>query len=260
MNGVSYTNLVNDAYPPDATGAAFGAMVAPVDLRGGVKTDVFGSVTGVSVDPTDADFWKRKKPDLADDSVTDLTILSDGAHPVKVTAEDGTDITSTWAANWPREIASGSVANWMTYDFGGGPVAITVKEATITAWATYSKTGTVGYATPLHTLAAHQVSCRVKLTNSPAGTTNYSALAHFDPGETPPTGLAQNIYTALAALQWEGEHVIVENNVADTVSGGVNCTLGPQFNLNLSGGNSAWTTMAASIYEVTVDFSTAKPP
>ncbi len=73
-----------------------------------------------------------------------LTISGDGAHPVKVTAEDGTNNISTWAANWPREIVSGSVANWMSSgDFGGGPVAIAVKKSRSRRGRFIWKTGTV---------------------------------------------------------------------------------------------------------------------
>jgi hypothetical protein len=253
FNGVAYDTFQNDVYPALSTGAEPQAIVAPIDLRGGNITQVFGQVTADAIDPTLIAFWKAKKQDLNDASICGLAMATDATHPVKVYDHTGADITGTWAADWPNEISgngAGGVAPWMY----AGSTQITAEEATITAWVKYVKASTVGYANPLHTVAAHQVSCRVKLTNSAAGTINYSALQNYDPGDPAIVGLAQYLYTAASQLQWEGHHIIVEDSVSDIVVATVHYLMSPRFTLNLTGGNADWADMAAAIFDVEIDF------
>src|SRR5581483_11454210 len=231
-NGGQSTNLLIDSYPVASNGRSLGAIVAAVDLRGGVLNTVSGVVTSTAIDPTTPAFWQNYKCDLADASITGLTVLSDSAHPIKVTDSSGTDLTSTWAANWPNAIStndSTGLAPWMP---------IQVKDVTISGWVSYTQKNTLGSGSgsasvALHKPEAHPVSVRLKITNSPAGSQPYSTVAQYDPGETAPGwnfatsdfrtpgsltndgkgGVAYLIWSSMQQLQYEGTHSIVQESI-----------------------------------------------
>lgn len=259
VNGTRTAYWSNDAFPIGATGAAFGSLVTPVDLRGGIITNVFGALAAQAIDPTTRAFWKSKKPDLANALVvfpnTDAAAITNVKVAIKGGPNDGMDVTATWRSNYPNELKpGGGVAPWMT--IAGDPVI--VQEVTITASAIYTKqdkTPDNAHQIDAQKPTAHNLSVNLKLTNSPDttdpvaypdGLQHYSALAQADPGDSPPDNLAYDIYQSLNQLQYEGDHVILEKNV--------NLIPTPGNVLNLTGGNAAWTNMRAQIYDVHVEF------
>ena len=269
VGGANYVETSNDVFPPGSAGNAYGAIVVPIDLRGGSRTYVSSMLTAVSIapgsgnDPTTPAFWQSKKPDLKekDSSGTMLiTALAVDSSSITVVQEDGTDITATWAANWPNELQPGSgISTWM-YDSSGNQIV--ARDVTITARISYRKIVGGFNTNTAHQVDVHTVSCRVRLTNSAAGSVAYTAVAHTEAGEPSVTGLAQNIYSSIGApitlsgtnygapLAWEGTHTIVEKTLSTYYT--------PGNLLNLSGGASAWATMNAQIYSVEYDFFRGK--
>lgn len=249
VNGTNYVYFDDDVYPPGSTGLAIGALVVPIDLRGGSRTDLTAKITSATIDPTTTAFWVGKKPDLGDVKITNLALvntnINDGSTDCITVLDDaGNPVT---ISDYGYELTDGSVTPWMKLGGGG---AVTTKKVTITAVLKYKEkrntTANTVAGQPWLDLPKHPVSVRVTLTNSPSTTQTYSALAHFDPGEDEPSGLAHTIYNTLSTLQWEGEHEIVEGDIYSIVT--------PGMVLNLSGGAAAWAAMNAVITAVEIDF------
>jgi hypothetical protein len=259
VGGVNYVETSLDVFPPGSAGNAYKAIVVPIDLRGGSRTYVSATLTADAAAPSTAAWWVKKKPELAetDDSGNALiTGLAVDSSSIKVVQEDGTDITSTWAANWPNELRPGpGVAAWM-YDGGGSQIV--ARDVTITAKVSYTRQVSHANTNALHKAEVHTISCRVRLTNSAAGAVTYTAVSHTEAGEPAVSNLAVNIYNSIGAPTvvsgvnygappaWEGTHTIVENTISNYYT--------PGNLLNLSGGASAWATMNAQIYSVEYDF------
>ena len=248
VDNVKYTAYVVDAYPPLATGQAIGAQVIPIDLRGGNRSDVSGTVIAQAIDPTSLDFWKKYKPDLTLPEITSLGIVDSSvnagsSHPKGITIKDESGATVS-LASFPNAIIGGQVAPWMP---------VTAREVTITGTLTYGRQFDIAHNPsapiyyPLANVSEHTVSVRVKLTNAPPGSTSYSTVASYDPADPVPVGLAQYIYNSFNTLQFEGRHTIVDDHAFQI--------LGPQFSLNLSGGNAAWTSMNAVVHETQILFN-----
>jgi hypothetical protein len=72
-------------------------------------------------------------------------------------------------------------------------------------------------------------------------------------GDSYISGLAENIYTSLSVLAYEGEHEIVEVN-STTLQPEVHTIIDTRYVLNISGGESAWSSMDATIQAVDIDF------
>ncbi len=243
-NGTVWTAFGVDAYPLLSTGQNVGALVVPIDLRGATRSDITVAVRSRAFDPTEStlSWWKEKKPDLSSiqyvgtggPGFPDLVFGS-----VTITDDDGNSVDP---AVLPYEHLEGEILPWMTTG-AGGSVAVVAKTVTISGQFTYTRVDSLGRTLhTAHPLNPHNISVRVKLTNSPPDTQVYSALESSDPGDTAPTNLAQFIYNSLHTLAYEGEHVIVEADVTDI--------LGPQYKLNLSGGATAWASMDATIQHV----------
>ncbi|PWU18899.1 MAG: hypothetical protein C5B50_07735 [Verrucomicrobia bacterium] len=247
VSGTVWTDFFTDQYPVGASLLQPRALVCPIDLRGAKETRVSVTVTSAELDPTSLTWWKLKKQELNAPTLLALTLV-DGS--VKVTAEDGSDLTSTWASTIPYEHLKGEVCSWME-DGLGNPIVS--QRVTISAKFTYEEYDPNNRK--LHVVDAtnpHSLSVRVKLTNSAPPSEIYSAVEFSDPGETAPAGLAQYIYTSLAQLQHEGRHVITERS-ADG-SSAVSTIIGPRYRLNLTGGDASWTAMKAVIQQVHIDF------
>lgn len=253
----AYTQFSTDTYPIGAAPQALGSLVVPIDLRGSVRVNVKGQVTSVPCDPTTTAFWKRHSQEFGAANIDSLALLNpainDGSLYCLTIRDRGGNLVSL--ADYPYEqLGGGDVASWMK----AGSTPITAREVIITGWLKYQQKDLNPDATipVLHTITHHQVVVKTKLTNSaPAGTdgsgnplpTRYSALQSYTPGDPNISGLAQNLHTSLATLQWEGSHSLIESNVF--------AILGPGNNLNLSGGAAAWETMNAAIYQTTIQFA-----
>jgi hypothetical protein len=87
-------------------------------------------------------------------------------------------------------------------------------------------------------------------TNASTRTYSFQESSSFTPQEDTPTGLAAAVYAAMSSLQHEGSFTLVESE----------CTLGirPGKVVNLTGGRSEWTTMAAVVQQVAADLETGR--
>jgi len=275
VSGISYTSFGSDAYPIGSSANTLRGLTLPIDLRGSSRHVAIGQVTAAAWDATTAAFWKDKKNDLAKSNVSSLTVVdttinASSGHPNGIYVKDtsGSNISLT---TYPYEFKNGSVAPWMV-DGSGNPIKVI--EAIVTAVVSYTVKDNVNGVITTHNIPAHPVSTRIKLTNSPATTTTYKALAYASAGETPLANLAYLYWCSVNNvpvhyvtgvvtppgsapaitnpynLQWEGEHTIIE---AGGISTYYNC--GNTLNLDdTDGGNVSWLTMAADVYQVIYDF------
>ena len=261
-----------DVYPPGSDGFSENAVVTEFDLRGGGVKSLLGTVNSVAIDPTTTAFWTAVKPDLANDDITSLGIVNTGIntgelHGITITIADGDEVE---LSDYPNKIIGGQVCPWMTNE---SDETIEAVEVTITAYLSYIKQAPGSTITQTE-VDVHEVSCRLKLTNSLAGVVNYSAEASSEGAETPPPNFAylywcsQNnvpvhyvdgVPTPPAEvpdiespenLQWEGWHEIAEQKISTFY----NCTNV----LNLTGGDTAWESMNATIESVEYDFYAGK--
>ncbi|MDB6109991.1 MAG: hypothetical protein JWR69_1741 [Pedosphaera sp.] len=246
VNGADNTLFFIDAHPPGSQGRVKGAIVAPINLRGGTQNSTEAKITSVACLCATVGFWTGKLPDLARPEISglamvDATINGDaGAHPngVTITDDNGNPVS---LATYPYEFKDGQIAPWMK--LGSGP-AVTVIPVTIKATVSYDEKKP-GSAVVDHSVPAHNISTQTKLTNSPPAT--YSTSLYYDAGDPVPLGLAHNIFDSLATLQYAGQHTIVEENIHEIIS--------PGRVLNLAGGKAAWATMNAVITDVEIDFT-----
>jgi hypothetical protein len=246
VGGSTYNDFGYDAYPPGSTGLVPRSMVVPIDLRGAniqtlsivVQANAMPNLP--SGDAPSLAWWKLKKREM--NAYGALTMVP-GSLNVK--DDQGNDLTGTWAVNTPNEYIKGEILSWM---------GVTVVQATITA--SFSYTENDPSARTWHTVTStnpHQISVRVKLTNSPSGQRLYAATQSADPGELAPAGLAQTIYNSLQPLQYEGTHRVIDPGF-NTVSP----LVGPKNILQLFGGALEWGVMDSTVQSAEYDFFLSK--
>ena len=236
-------NGLNSTADPDG---GLRVVVQTVDLQGWSVSNVYGELTTLAV-TNDLAFWSVVVPELRSTQVRSFALLGD-----MDIRDDNGDTVSLGA--YPNALMDGSsICPWMTL-VGGTPVV--GKRVTITVDATYrlfdvEATGGDRSATNgvlLEWFPRKRLLWRGVLTNGVTG--NYSAVASSIIGDPIPTGLAQNIFSSLAGLQYEGDVTVV---VPD-LSGGIN--MGNT--LNLSNGRADWTTMNAQIQHITKDLGSGR--
>jgi hypothetical protein len=181
--------------------------------------------------------------------------------PVAITIADATITDESGAAvnltNFPNRIVKGTFHTWMQN--GSTPInAIRARISVKVQFSEYdvqgsSETDTTG--TAIRKSTSHEFHCDVTLTNSPAGITTYNGLNINQTAELAATGLAQNIYTSLATLDYDGEHEIVDPGIPGSVAP-LAQILGHWNVLNLSGGATAWTTANITIAGTDIDLMT----
>lgn len=214
-----------------------------IDLQGSQTSTVAASIEAVTVDAnhaTDATriaWWKKKVQWLNSDKISGIVI------PATATIKDDTGATVS-LATYPRELTRGQVAAWTDF---------VQKWVTITCKATFNRYTTSAAATgaianlKTHKAVEKELSVRILVTDAETG--DYSALGSFVAGEDMPTGIAQQVYTSLSVLQYEGEDIRVQPEIMNAAGDGPLIHLGHK--LNLTGGRSAWTTMNAQLQRIT---------
>jgi hypothetical protein len=256
--GQNWVVYLADKYGPNGQGHAsdpdYGLDVLTqfIDLQGQQTISVSADVVTETVDATHAtdatrlDWWKLKSPKLASDKVR-AGSLAIAAGTVTVKDQAGATVS---LATYPRELKEGPLPSW---------TGMTVKEVTIIGKASYevytTAAAATGSVTALRTTKKVDEEIAVKIQITDATTTTYSTLASVIPGEDVPglvsitagvgtflNGIAKDVYTSLATLQYEGQDVRVEAEPTTLVSfGNV---------LNLSGGLTAWATMKAQLQSI----------
>ena len=229
----TFTSLIVQAAPTTATGDELGAMVMTLDLAGARATFQKQKVlTGVlptsDASPGVIDWWKKKFPWLNDFADSDLEVVP-GSHTL--TLEDPTDYPGIAVSQLPNELLQGSVAAWMN-----------LQAAPLIVQATLQYTGaTTDESTDVWgTTKQRVVYTRVMGTN--AQTQTYSRLTSETEAEPVPAGLAQALLDAVGVLQYDGTLELTEPECSGVAT--------PGALLNLTGGRTEWTTMAAQVQRV----------
>lgn len=239
-DGSPYPTMVQDAYPPNATGLEFGALVMTAELSAWsssmrhteeIVTEDLPTVLSDNDDALKA-WWKAHFPDLSGAEISQLTVTS---------------CTRSGTKKLPRNLLSGRLHDWLkTQDPNTGNWSSVDQEDEIWRCRMSFKIKKNGFVVvevvdrPM-IFATHSTNAESKV---------YESVNAIGGLETPPLGLAQHLYSALAELQYEGTVVTIEEDVSGWARPG-HC-------LNLTGGLSAWQNMRGSIVAVTEDIDTGR--
>lgn len=261
VNGNNYVEYTDDKYPSVGFPSGDGGLrviVESVDLAGAVLNTIKKQVTvadaTVIIGGTQGQkrtWWATQQSKFADYHVRfqDAGGAQTNIPDATITDEDTGAAVSL--GTYPNQLREGTIEPWMELNTGGPVIARRCLVTAAMAYAEYDANG----ATPADTdtngnrlrqYASKVETKRITLTNAVTGT--YSTFTTFIPGESVPVGLASTIYTAMNALQYEGTHNIVQDQIGpDSARVGMGNTL------NLSGGEAAWATMTALIQGITED-------
>jgi hypothetical protein len=180
-------------------------------------------------------WWKEQVPALAEYADADLTLIE--CTPTVEDPPDGGDTPAIW--DLPRVLVDGSIPKWLTGDVYTARATLALKYSYIERRVEDGKKVTeVKEATISHSLV---------LTSVPTGT--YSRTSG-DFAEPAPDGFAAALYASWSQLQYEGNIGLDLVDVTDYAH--------PGAKLNLTGGLSAWTTMAAHIQQVQYEIETGR--
>jgi len=251
IGGQPVVSVGTDIYP---TGVSSGlrSFDTSLDMVGPRITQVTARITSTAFDPTNLAWWQLKvpafsQPETVPGSLALLnTAINDGSkNCITVVDETGAAVNLATYAYVMED--HGTAHAWMQLSGGG---AVLVTKAIVTGHFTYQRRKNVGTAAspvwvPVKTPNDHPHPLRLKLTNSPSAV--YTLNQVVSTGEVYPTGLAQGIYTALSTLQYEFNHTILEQPFTTIIKPGKHA-------LNISGGAAAWSSMAAMVQAVTMDF------
>ena len=248
-------SIATDIYPAVSSGLR--SLDVSVDMTGPKLAKTTAVLTCAAFDPTSLTWWAAKVPALKSVAnggqiptsgtgalaILDTTINGGGTHlkGIQVVDDSNNPITIS-AGNYAYELLTGQPCAWMQATVGGN---VNVVEANVIAFFSYYKNTTAGASNLVDQIGEHMHTCKVKLTNTNSGT--YQISTTLSTGEVYPSGLAQAIYNSLATLQYNFTHTILEAPYATLIKPGKHA-------LNLSGGASAWSTMAAMIQAVDYEF------
>lgn len=239
VQGTPWLSLSKDFYPnplPASPAEQFASLQFTVNLQGQVTNVVSASLVCDAITPADAEWWLRKHPkykpwDPANPADDNNPIASFTIDPATI---QRAPIDSTRGdQGYPNESRSNSIPKWTGF-----------KTQRITVSANAQVTYRNGKKPLLVPLAFQCTS-----TNATTGDYRQEQISNF--AEPQPLGLAQNIYEAISVLQFEGEMVLQEEEVAGQV------LIGNLF--NLTGSNTAeWSAMNALVQEVTENIDTGQ--
>lgn len=244
-DGESWTNIVDDKFPPTATGFEEGALHLTIPLEGSRTSHIYQRIrtrviqdqsSNPNLDPsgTILNYWKSVVPVIRHSSVTGISFKEIPGTPGIYFSRSLADSNATDLHHDPveldpalhHELLEGSITDWMQTEQG-----VKAQQQTITLCLSYTHNGKA--------VESQLFTYTVTATNRPTSTFGRTSN---EGGENVPQGLAENYYHAMQAVQFEGTLETVE----------VDCTnqlqIGRQ--LNLTGGRSEWATMHELIQEV----------
>lgn len=243
-NGTPWVNIVDDIYPPGATGQEVGALHMTIPLHGAdVRTSYqkiqVRQILDSSGNPNDdatgniLAYWQSVLGIGTNSQVTNLTFEQIPGTSVyfqrALTNPTATDLNGNpiaLNATLPNELLQGSVTDWMQTEQG-----LTAQQQTISCCLSYTYNGQHFTNQPFS----------YSLTATDAQTRTYSKESYKD-GEPVPVGLAQNYYLSLQTLACEGTITFSEIEVSGTVEMGQV--------VNFTGGVAAWNTVNALVQQV----------
>ncbi|MCW1926275.1 hypothetical protein OKA05_27220 [Luteolibacter arcticus] len=249
IDGQTFRDWIEDIYPAPATGPRVISNV--IELAGGQMQFQKQRIQTRTI-PTDAEEvreWLKKKyppiKDIPDAAFTTFhtanTLIPDeldedlpppvNPRATRIEREEDDD-----AEDFPRELVSGSIEDWMRRKVG---------KVHIDFGITISATATAEERKLLEPIEAMQGKT-VTATN--AITKVYKGITQWVAPEAAPSGIAAAIYNSLSAYQFEGSITTVMEDVS-----------GDRFHgckLNITGGKGEWATMNAMVHSVSFDIAT----
>jgi hypothetical protein len=226
VDGVRWVVVTPDKYPASGPDEGYGVLMQTLDLEGSQVTNVRSTidVEPIVVFPNDSHVIPGQASDLSqrawwvDPRGGGKVEFSDtNLNPTNeflfwdwtCTDEDGATVNTT---AYPNRVVKGSVLPWMRLDNGS---LMSSKRATIKVKVRYLQKRYVSPTSAVladsYTCPEESWTCNVMLTDGEAG--EYNTVAEWTEGETIPTGVAQTLWNQFLTLQWEGEHVKVEDAV-----------------------------------------------
>ncbi|HVU37926.1 MAG TPA: hypothetical protein VHC95_06295 [Opitutales bacterium] len=246
----SYINI--EQYPGGTSELQPGAVVMTIDLQGTRSQYTKQYLKTAPIEADSLDWWMERLPWLKDANIRNLALVEDSSSSTPVAADGagGTDAGSgstdagVVLANF---VVEGEIPEWVAVP-GSGHAQMALVEAKL------NYDVAMGNDANGNPVVEHRTGEKVvvKLMSTDLGTNWYKQLSAVFVGEPQPVGLAQNYYTALAALQYEGGFEITEEECGATAASFLGRVL------NLTGGVAEWSTMRALIFETTEDLATGK--
>lgn len=213
FDGVTGRRFYSDKYPPTISDFHPNARVHTVDLLGQTVNTLSALVTSEVIDAANADtatqkaWWKKFVPWLADTKVSNSSIV---IEDVLCYDRDGVLLNTAAALAYTPNKTDSQIAAWMDE---------VAQYLTFTANITYTvqglkADGTLGANVPNHTQKKRLAIVKLLATSAGPGVDiPYTTVAHNDPGEPVPNGLAQALYESHATLQHEGTVSLVGADV-----------------------------------------------
>lgn len=233
LDGATLVERNVQKYPLGGPDGGLRVIVQTIDLAGWSASTVKGRLE-VSPIANTLGFWQKYIPELKSGKIGSFSV---GAMSAVDVGDNPVDLTGL------NVLDDGSnIASWMT--ISGTPVTgtpVTIKA--VASWIQSDDQSRAVQSFPQKTLLA-----RVTVTNGSTG--NYSADSTAIAGEVQPTGLAQAVYTSLATLQYEGEISLAQTEISGVPGMGNT--------INITGGASAWTTMAAMVQRVQKQYGSGR--
>jgi len=229
-NGKSYRNVYIDNAPsplptdPRIVGLYF--EMAGSDAQT-VEQEI--TVEDYPSDPyTDKAFWRAILPWLDPDEIADADLA------IQNVTRDGVSDPLL-----PSYLTDGQITPWMTDKFG-----VKAEEEIWEADISYSRKSASG------TIVEEKVETKhvsVKLLSTDGLSQKYTTLSSYTAAEPINMGLAAQLYASWSRLHWDGAFRLTEDEASfQAVPGNL---------VNLTGGLSAWSTMAALVQDVVVDLT-----
>jgi hypothetical protein len=290
VNGKPAPSWVADAWPANSTGETPFAMVCPIDLTGANMTTETGTLdcqplqvtaaqtgyaSGSAADHTAKRAWWAGKRGgeqhklLTPQGATNWQVRFQNASGALAAIADATAVDDSGnpinLATYPNRIVAGTYHAWMA-NGAIGIIAIRAKISVKVQYAEYdaaaqtpAETDTNGNRTRQGSAENFHVS--VTLTNAPAGLNTFTNKNYTQLSETPVTGLAQNVFTSRALLDYDGSHEIIDPGLPNGAGGSgttapLQQLIGHWNVLNFSGGAAAWATANMTIAGTEIDLVT----
>lgn len=250
-NAAAWETCTLDAYPSGTTGAELGCLTRTIELAGSVSssTRLTQKVVTAAIPPelTDASlsswvktgsvftavsaWWKLHKPELARAGVS-LVAFRSGTR----TKLDGGAVTAGL-----RELTSGGLTDWMIE----ASSALTTEDQRVEIDVAYTVQDAQDNSKTQQVI--DRLTVQIRATTAQTRTYSQLTAAASTEPEAVPSGLALALYNALNPLQWDGTIRVMEEDPTDLPA--------PGQALNITGGASAWATMASTIQTRTTTLS-----
>jgi len=236
----------------------FAAVRCTVDMEGNSNNVARCTIKTSALNTADfgsGGFWQHIFPEFATMATapslfsgSSVTATDDSGNALTFSG-GGTVITDTNGNTYSYILTDGQVAPWMLAGNAAGGAAANVLQCTLNGKFVITETTVVSSNSFSLKFAPYkEKTARVTLVSIPGG--SYQVQTSFTPGEIVPYGLAGYIYGISLIPQFEGSFVIQETEVSDQ------CPIG--VNLNISGGQSAWSTMNACVQQISYDLTAGR--